>query len=254
VVSEGAIFAGKVAIVTGASRGIGLDIARRLVDLDCRVCITARKQDGLDDALVALGGETHAFTVAGRADDVEHQQIAVESVISRFDRLDLLVNNAGINPFFGDLMDLDLSVARKIFEVNCLSALSWSQFAYKKWMKANGGSIINISSVTGMRPSRGIGFYGASKAMLSFLTQQMAWELGPRVRVNAVAPGVVKTDFAAPLYEGQEDALSATYPMQRLGLVSDVSHAVSFLASDDAAWITGQTLNVDGGLLLNGGV
>jgi 3-oxoacyl-[acyl-carrier protein] reductase len=254
VTNESAIFSDKVALVTGASRGIGFDIARRFVELGGRVCITARKQDRLDEAVVALGGEAHAIAVAGRADDNEHQQIAVETVISKFDRLDLLVNNAGINPFFGDLMDLELSVARKIFEVNCLSALSWSQFAYKKWMAANGGSIINISSVTGMRPSRGIGFYGASKAMLSFLTQQMAWELGPQVRVNAVAPGVIKTDFAAPLYEGQEDSLSTMYPMQRLGLVSDVSQAVTYLASDKAAWITGQTLIVDGGLMLNGGV
>ncbi|TQM26438.1 SDR family oxidoreductase [Nocardia bhagyanarayanae] len=247
-------FAGKTAIVTGASRGIGLGIAQRLVDDGAKVVVTARKQDALDAAVEQLGGPEHALGVAGRADDTEHQADAVERAIATFGSADLLVNNTGINPVYGPMIDMDLAAARKIIEVNCLAALSWTQEVHKAWMAEHGGAVVNVSSVAGIRPAPGIGFYGASKAMLTYITQELAVELGPQLRVNAVAPAVVKTKFATALYEGREQQLAETYPLKRLGVPEDIAGAVAFLLSDDAAWITGQLLVLDGGVTLTGGV
>ncbi|NQW73740.1 MAG: SDR family oxidoreductase, partial [Actinobacteria bacterium] len=163
-------------------------------------------------------------------------------------------NNTGINPVFGRMIDLDLAAARKIVEVNCLAALSWIQRAHRAWMAEHGGAVVNISSVAGLRPAPGIGFYGASKSMLCHITEELAVELAPGVRVNAVAPAVVKTAFAAPLFEGREDDVAAGYPLKRLGEPQDIGSVVAFLLSPDAAWITGQTIVIDGGLTLTGGL
>ncbi len=245
---------GKTAIVTGASRGIGLGIARRLVDEGVRVAITARRQEALDAAVAELGGPEHALAVAGAADDPAHQDRTLAVVADTFGPVDLLVNNAGINPAYGPLMSLDLDAARKIVEVNAIATLSWVQKAYAAGMRERGGAIVNVASVAGLRPSPGIAFYGASKAMVVHLTEELAVELGPGIRVNAVAPAVVKTRFAAALYEGREEEVAAAYPMRRLGVPEDIAGAVAFLLSDDAGWMTGQTIVVDGGLLLQGGV
>ncbi len=247
-------FDGQVALVTGASRGIGLGVAQRLVDEGARVCITARKQEALDAAVATLGGPDVAMAAAGRSDDLAHQLETVAAVVERFGRLDLLVNNTGINPAYGPLMELDLDAARKIVEVNAVAALSWVQQAHRAWLGEHGGAIVNVSSVAGLRPAPGIGWYGVSKAMLVHLTEELAVELGPTIRVNAVAPAIVKTVFATALYEGREEKVAAAYPLKRLGVPEDVAGAVAYLLSSDAAWITGQTLVVDGGILLRGGV
>ncbi|MCW2780307.1 MAG: short-chain dehydrogenase/reductase [Marmoricola sp.] len=247
-------FDGAVAIVTGGSRGIGLAIAQRLVAEGARVCVTARHADVLEDAVHALGGPERAIAVAGRADDLEHQARAVARTLEAFGSIDMLVNNAGTNPVYGPIIDLPLDAARKIFEVNALAALSWTQQVHRAWMAEHGGSIVNLSSVAALRPAVGIGFYGASKAMLSHLTQELAVELAPNVRVNGVAPAVVKTRFASALYEGREAEVAAQYPLERLGTPEDIAGAVSFLLSHDAAWVTGQVLVLDGGVTLTGGV
>jgi NAD(P)-dependent dehydrogenase (short-subunit alcohol dehydrogenase family) len=239
-----------VAIITGASRGIGLGVASRLVAEGARVGITARKPEALDEAVESLGGAGKALAVAGKADDAEHRADAVARVTEAFGPVDILVNNTGINPVYGSLADLDLAAARKIFEVNVLSALAWVQELCRTGLAERGGAIVNISSLAGLRPSGGIAFYGITKAALNHLTQNLAAELAPNVRVNGVAPAVVKTRFAEALYGSDEDAAANAYPLKRLGIPSDVAGAVAFLASDDAAWITGQTLAVDGGALL----
>ncbi|WP_433280580.1 SDR family oxidoreductase [Micromonospora sp. CA-244673] len=246
-------FAGRTAIVTGASRGIGLAVAERLVAEGARVVVTGRRQAALDEAVARLGAG-RALGVAGHADDPDHQAEVVARAVDAFGGADFLVNNTGINPAYGPLVELDLAAARKVFEVNCLAALSWVQQVHRAWMGEHGGAVVNISSVAGVRPASGIGFYGASKAMLTHLTQQLAVELGPDIRVNAVAPAVVKTKFATALYEGREEQVAAAYPLRRLGVPADVGGAVAFLLSADAAWITGQLLVVDGGLTLTGGV
>ncbi len=245
-------FAGKTAIVTGASRGIGLGIAERLVAEGAKVVITARKPETLAEAVEHLGGPDVALAVAGKADDSDHQAETVERAVQTFGSLDLLVNNTGINPTYGPMIELDLGAARKVVEVNCIAALAWVQHAHRAWLGEHGGAIVNISSYSAIRPAPGIGFYGASKAMLVSITELLALELGPTIRVNAVAPAVVKTRFATALYEGREDALAESYPLKRLGAPDDIASVVAFLLSDDAAWLTGQLIPVDGGLSLTG--
>ncbi|MCW2789157.1 MAG: 3-oxoacyl-ACP reductase [Aeromicrobium sp.] len=247
-------FDGKVAIVTGASRGIGLAIAERIVADGGRVCITARKPGPLTEAVEALGGPERAIFVAGAADDAAHQDEVVAATLDAFGSIDFLVNNTGINPVYGRMIDVDLDAANKIFQVNVVAAIAWAQKVYRAWMAEHGGSIVSIASVAGQLPAPGIGTYGASKAALIHVTEELAVELGPGIRVNAVAPAVVKTKFAAALYEGREEEVAAPYPLKRLGKPDDIGSVVAFLLSEDAGWVTGQTISIDGGLLLTGGV
>lgn len=246
-------FAGRVAIVTGASRGIGLAIARRLVDEGARVCITARREDALVEAAATIGSGESVLAVAGKAHDPAHRADTIAQVVDTFGRLDILVNNAGTNPVMGPLLDLDDAAAAKVMEINVLSALGWTRAAVHAGLGRHAGAtIVNIASVAGIGISPGIGMYGASKAALINLTQQLAAELAPDVRVNAVSPAVVRTAFARPLYERDEAAAAAAYPLQRLGEPEDVAGAVAFLASADASWVTGHNVVLDGGAMLAG--
>ncbi|MCX0277376.1 SDR family oxidoreductase [Nocardia zapadnayensis] len=247
-------FENTVAIVTGASRGIGLGIAQRLVDEGAKVAITARGQEALDAAVEALGGPEHALAVAGKADRPEHQDEVIAKVTETFGPIDILVNNTGINPVYGPMIDLDLGAARKVFEVNDMSSLSWTQKVYRAAFAERGGRVLNVASVAGLGQPENIGFYGSSKAMLIHITKQLAMELGPDVRVNAVAPAVVKTKFAEALYAKDEEGVAAGYPMKRLGTPEDIAAAAAFLLSEEASWITGQVLVLDGGKGLIGGV
>ncbi|WP_103503624.1 MULTISPECIES: SDR family oxidoreductase [Streptomyces] len=244
---------GEVALVTGASRGIGFGIAQAFVARGDRVCITGRDQDALDEAVRRLGPD-RAMAVAGKAHDADHRAAAVDRVMTAWGRVDHLVNNAGTNPVFGAVADTDLDVLRKVFETNVVSALGFAQHTWAAWQRDHGGSIVNVASVAGVSASPFIAAYGISKAAMINLTQQLAHEFAPAVRVNAVAPAVVKTRFAAALYEGREEEASAGYPMGRLGEPEDIGGAVAFLTSSAAGWITGQTLVLDGGLFLNAGV
>src|SRR3954454_17548444 len=240
---------GRVAIVTGASRGIGYGIAEALVARGDRVVITGRNEEALKEAVERLGAD-RAIGVAGKAHDEAHQAVAVERTMEAFGRVDYLANNAGTNPVYGLLADLDLGVARKVYETNVISALGFAQQTWKAWQKENGGAIVNIASIAGLAPSPFIGAYGMSKAAMVNLTVQLAAEMAPGVRVNSISPAVVKTKFAAALYEGREEEAAAGYPLGRLGLPEDIGGAAAFLLSDQAGWITGQNLVIDGGLFL----
>lgn len=247
--------AGTVALVTGASRGIGLAVARRLVAEGASVVLTARRAEALADAVAELGPD-RATGVVGNTDDPAHRREVLDRIAVDHGRLDVLVSATGMNPWFGPLVELDLAAARKVLEVNVISALGWVQEAVRHpvlRLAERGGSVVTVSSVTAEVPSAGIGFYGVSKAALNQLTRTLAVELGPKVRVNAVAPAVVKTGFSKALYDGREDEVAAAYPLGRLGEPDDIAAAVAFLASADASWITGQVLTLDGGLIVAGG-
>ncbi len=246
-------FDGCSAIVTGASRGIGFAIARALVGEGARVAITGRDPEVLQEAVESLGGAASALGIAGKADDVDHQDEVIARVSREFGQATLLVNNAGINPARGPMIQLDLGLAAKMLAVNSLAPLSWTQKLYDAGMKDSGGAVVNVSSVSGLRPAPTIGFYGTTKAALIHITASLALELGPRVRVNAVAPALVKTQFAAALYVDREERVAARYPMRRLGEPADIADAVLFLLSEQASWITGQTMILDGGSLLTRG-
>ncbi|WP_082104459.1 SDR family oxidoreductase [Demequina soli] len=245
---------GRVAIVTGASRGIGLAIARRLADEGASVVLTARRPEPLEEAAAALP-EGRVRIVPGNAQDPAHRREAVATAVGEFGGIDILVANAGINPVYGPLLELDHDAARKIFEVNVLGTLGWVQEACAAGLgERDGAAILAMSSVTGAVASPGIGWYGVTKAAVAHLATTLAVELAPRVRVNALAPAVVRTRFARALYEGHEEEVAARYPLGRLGRPEDVAAAAAFLCSADAGWVTGQVLTVDGGLLAAGGV
>jgi NAD(P)-dependent dehydrogenase (short-subunit alcohol dehydrogenase family) len=248
-------FDGRVALVTGATRGIGFGIAAELVQRGAKVVITARKPEELERAVADLDPQSDGVAVAARgsADDEEHQAAACALAVEEFGRLDHLVNNAAVNPQYGPLLDADLSAVRKVFEVNVVAVLGWTQQAARAGLgREAGASVLNVASVGGLRAGSPIGAYNASKAAVIHLTRQLAGELGPAVRVNGIAPAVVKTDFAKALYEGREGDVAAAYPMKRLGVPSDTAKAAAFLLSDDASWITGETLVVDGGVTIAG--
>jgi NAD(P)-dependent dehydrogenase (short-subunit alcohol dehydrogenase family) len=241
--------AGRTAIVTGGSRGIGLGIAAAIVGAGGSVCVTARKPDQLAAAVEELGAR--AIGVAGAADDAVHRRDAFAQTRAAFGPVDLLVNNAGINPLYGRLLDSDDDDAmRKTLQVNVLAPIAWSREAWRAGMREHGGAILNVASLGGLVGDPNLGIYNVSKAALIHLTRQLAVELAPRVRVNGIAPAVVRTRFARALYEHDEPAVAATYPLQRLGEVQDTSAAALYLLSGEAAWITGQTLVVDGGISL----
>ncbi|MFF2631512.1 SDR family oxidoreductase [Microbacterium sp. NPDC058021] len=235
-------FEGTVSLITGASRGIGFAIARRLVAEGGSVVITGRRPEPLAEAVALLGDR--ATGVAGHADDPVHRDAVFAHIRDTHGRLDHLVNNTGINPVYGPVLSIDADAARKILEVNVLGALEWTRDAVAAGLTT---SVVNIASIAGVAASPGIAFYGISKAALINLTMQLADELAPVLRVNAVAPAVVKTRFARALYEGREAEASAPYPLARLGEPDDVAGPVAFLLSPDAAWITGQTVLIDGG-------
>lgn len=246
-------FTGKVAIVTGASRGIGLGIAQCLVDEGARVVITARGEEALAAAVEQLGGPEKALAVAGKADDPAHQDETIAKALDTFGSVDVLVNNTGINPVYGPLIELDDAAIQKIFTVNVHSTMQWTRKVYEAAMKENGGSIVNLSSVAAVRQPHMIGFYGATKSMITHITKQYAMELGPDIRVNAIAPAVVKTRFAEKLYEAGEEKVAAAYPLKRLGEPEDIAALAAFLLSDEASWITGELVVADGGVTLGGG-
>jgi NAD(P)-dependent dehydrogenase (short-subunit alcohol dehydrogenase family) len=235
---------GKVALVTGASRGIGQAIAATMSAAGAKVMLTSRKIDGLQAAAATMAGETAVF--AGNAGDPEVARACVAATIERFGRLDILVNNAATNPYYGETMKVDEARFDKTFQVNLRGPVFWCQAAWDQAMQHTPGVIVNIASVGGLRSEAGLGVYNLTKAALIHLTRQLANELGP-TRVVGIAPGLVATDFAAYLVENFGDRLAKQLPLQRLGEPQDIANLATVLASDAASWITGETYVIDGG-------
>jgi dehydrogenase/reductase SDR family member 4 len=242
----------RVAIVTGGSRGIGEATAGALAGQGARVVITSRKAEGLTAAAERLnrdggGRVTPIVAHAGRPED---SQRLVDEVIKQFGRIDILVNNAGTNPHFGATLDVELSAWDKTFEVNVRGPLVLMKLVVDAWMGAHGGAIVNVTSIGGLRPEFGLGPYNVSKAALIMLTRQLAKELGRQgIRVNAVAPSIVKTDFARALWENDEVARRALerIPFGRFATAAEVAAVITFLASDAASFVNGEVIPIDGG-------
>jgi NAD(P)-dependent dehydrogenase (short-subunit alcohol dehydrogenase family) len=243
---------GKVALVTGASRGIGRAIAAAYAGAGASVMLSSRKQDALEAAAAEIGGDTAVF--AANAGEPDQVAACVAATMDRFGAVDILVNNAATNPYMGRPIDIDLPRFDKTWQVNYRGPVVWCQEAWRASLAERGGVILNVASVGGMSVEPAIGHYNVTKAALIHLTRTLAADLAPMVRVNAVAPGLVKTDMARALWEPAEAAIAARMPLRRLGEPDDIANAALFLASDLASWITGHTLVVDGGGMLGSAV
>lgn len=243
-----------VAIVTGGSRGIGRQVAEELLRRGWIVCITGRKQESLDAAADGIGAGERLVTAAGRAQDPDHQAEIVAMMLARYGRIDGLVNNAATSPFLGDLVDASAEQIERGFATNLVAPWSWIKHVYNAWMRENGGSIVNVASIGGTYPVPRVGLYNVTKAAMIHMTRQMALEMAPKVRVNAVAPATIKTDFARAKYEGREQEVADQFPLKRLGTPEEVADAIVMLLDGTLSWVTGQTLILDGGASLIQGV
>ena len=244
---DGMDLTGRTALVTGASRGIGHAAARSLADLGANVVLTARTQDAADNAAATVQG---AVGFAAHSADEDAARRCVDFTLERFGRLDILVNNAATNAAYGPLADPQYETFRKTIDLNVWAPIMWSSLAARAWMSEHGGAIVNTASLGGLTTEPNLGIYNASKAALIHLTKQSAVELAPAVRVNAVAPGVVRTKLSEVLWREHEQTLAGALPLGRIGEPEDIAWAITFLASDAAAWITGQVLVIDGGAIL----
>lgn len=242
-----AVLDGKVVLVTGASRGIGLAIAQRAWREGASVVLTSRKQSNLDAALATFAGHERVRAVAAHVGLRADAERVVSSALESFGRLDVLVNNAGTNPHFGPLVDIDDARMQKTYDVNQASIVTHTSAAWHLWMKEHGGVVVNMASIGGLGPEPGIGWYNTTKAAVIYLTKQLAFELAPSVRVNAIAPGLVRTELAKALWSTRETEIAARIPLRRLGEASDIASVALSLMSDETSWMTGQTLIVDGG-------
>jgi len=241
---------GKTALITGGSRGIGKGIATAMAESGARVMIVSRKADACEEAAAEIG---HGCEwEAGNTGSPEDAARVIGACIERLGGVDILVNNAATNPYAGPTIDVDLGRWEKTIQVNLTGPLVWTQHAWRAYMQEHGGVVINISSVGGLSTNPVLGVYDVTKSALIHLTKQLAPELGPKVRVNAICPGLIKTDFARMLWEGDRGAeVAKMYPLDRLGEVEDIAAAAVWLAADSGSWITGQAIVLDGGGLVS---
>ncbi len=241
---------GKVAVVTGGSRGIGEAIARGLAEFGARVVVSSRKQDAVDRAVEGLRADGfEAVGIAANVSRMEEARGLVDRAVETYGQLDIVVNNAAANPVFGPVQNVEEPAFDKIMDTNVKGPFELCKRAHAV-MRGKGGSIVNISSVEGLTPGQGLGIYSVSKAALISLTRVLAREWGPDgIRVNALCPGLIRTDFSRALWsnEGILNHVLGAQPISRIGTPEEVAALAVFLVSDAAAYCTGGVYTVDGG-------
>lgn len=244
----------KVAIVTGASKGIGESIARGLAEFGAKVVICSRKQESVDEVAAAMQADGLEVTAiachVGESAQLDH---LVEQTIATYGRVDILVNNAAINPYFGPVEGSGEEAFTKVMHINVQAPLELAKRCLPHFKKAGGGSIINISSVEGLKPAFGLGIYSTSKAALTMISNNMAKEWGPfNIRANTVCPGLVKTKFSKALWSNDSTLkhYNRATPMKRPAEPDELAGVAVFLASDAGSYVTGSVIAVDGGYML----
>ncbi len=240
----------KVAVITGGSRGIGLDLAKNFLEQKAKVAICGRKKESLDAAVSGLGGGDSLMAHTAHIAKEEDVDALFEAVMKKFGRVDILINNVGMNLLAGSTLDTELSTWQKIIESNLTGTFLCSRRAGKIMKEQKSGKIISISSIAGRKASPGMGIYGIAKAGIEMLTRVLAFELAQfNIQVNAVAPGMVKTNFSKPFWSNTDihDQIVKGIPLGRLAETNDVVQPVLFLCSNAADYITGQVVLVDGG-------
>jgi NAD(P)-dependent dehydrogenase (short-subunit alcohol dehydrogenase family) len=243
---------GKAAIVTGGGSGLGRIIANAFCSAGASVCLVGRRPGIITAALEELHRDGYdAVGVRGSITDEAIREACVTSCLETFGRCDIVVNNAGVYGHVGPSAEGGLDGLSSAWDINVDAPLQLITAVYRAWMRQHGGVVINMVSIGGLKAQRKYGAYGVTKAALVQLTRQLALELAPDVRVNAIAPGLIATGMAEAHLEGRDEAREAAkYPLQRFGAPDDIAAAALFLASAASAWVTGQVLAVDGGALL----
>ena len=247
---------GKVALITGSSRGIGRAIAERMAEQGARVVISSRKQDACDTAAAEINeryGAGRAIAIAANISSQEGLTELVQRTQQEWGSIDILVCNAASNPYYGPMAGISDEQFRKIFDNNVLSNHWLISLVSPDMVKRKAGAIIIVSSIGGLHGSSIIGAYNVSKAADFQLARNMAVELGPHnVRVNCIAPGLIQTDFARALWENPDTLAQATSttPLGRIGQPDEIAGAAVFLASDAGSFMTGQAMVIDGGVTI----
>jgi NAD(P)-dependent dehydrogenase (short-subunit alcohol dehydrogenase family) len=243
---------GRTALITGASKGIGEAIARCFAAEGAHVVINSRKEAEIRrvaDSIREAGGS--ALAVPGNTGEAEARLRMVDEAIARFGSLDILVNNAAVNPVYGPMTECDERAFDKIMQVNLKAPFELAKLAYPHLKARPGSSVINISSIAGSTPDPGLAIYSVSKAALNMLTLSMAREWGPDgIRVNAICPGLVKTKLARGLWENEKwlNSFLRHTPLRRMALPGEIARVALFLASDDSSYCTGALITADGGV------
>ena len=247
---------GKVAIVTGASKGIGASIARGLAAYGAQVVISSRKQEAVDavaEEIIQRGGQAKGIAChVGHEDQLRN---LVKKTKEEFGGIDILINNAATNPVFAPLSEMESSVFDKVMQVNVKACMTLANFCYPHMLERRGGSIINIASVEGLKPSFGLSIYSVSKAALIMLTKSQAKEWGEvNIRSNAICPGLIKTKFSSALWQNEEILKTFTdqIPSGRIAEPDEMVGLAIYLASDASSYTTGSVYNSDGGYMIGG--
>ena len=245
---------GKVALITGASKGIGQAMAEALAEAGAKVIVSSRKIEAVQEVaegIIAKGGQAHA--IAANVGDEESMKALVEQSLATYGGVDILINNAAANPVFGPVVQTETWAFDKIMDVNVKGPFTLAKMLYPSMQSRGGGSIINISSIGGLRPEQGLGIYSVSKAALISLTKVMAKEWGrDNIRANVICPGLVKTKFSEALWSNEKivGTMMKMQPLQWIAEPEDMGGLALFLASDASKYITGAVYTADGGFTI----